>query len=1317
MPVDSRHRRAPDPAVGGRGDQPRTSTPAHSACHKHPAVLRILQLNLNGWKRRKLILEKTLADWEVDIALCQESNLTADDETPKMRGFAVYRHDRQIHRGERASPHGGLLTLVREGIKHLQPSTSLPGLPQGSALEVQTTTIHQSRSPEVRLLNVYRPPGRNAADDQRDTELHLEHWPTDESSLIFGDLNCHGSWDPHVDSDGRGDEVEGWAADHNWCYLNDGTRTRTAPNGTVSAPDVTLVHGRWTARASWWVGPTVGSDHLPIIVDLQLQEPIQRQTRGPARYSFRKAHWGKFQEAATRQLQGWSADTHHSLEAANKDFCHRVLLAANVIPRGSLPRPKSWWSDRCRAAKTDLRRAEAHLEQHPGDPEAVRQRRTTRETAGRTFLEEKERAWQQFAATLDTSTPTSKVWEVVRSLDGRGRSTPPDTPLESGAKVAYSDRGKANVAMETYASVSRVAISRADSKAAYTSTRDYLRHNPHDDQDTRSSEFSMVELERVLSGTGGKASGPDGIHPLLLRKLSEPGRHALLSLVNRSWREGRLPASWRRADIIPILKKSKPADQVKSYRPVSLLSCVGKVAESLVAKRLEHWAESGNHLPDLQSGFRKGRSTTDALALIVQRAFDGLNTQKKMTRTLVVTVDIQAAFDGVWRGGLLKFLADRGIPARWLRWIRAFFRDRRARVRWNNTYGTWKILKEGVPQGSPLSPLLFILATAPLSDAIQEAAPEVVAPGFADDLTITTQDKEPATLAVAAQRALDAASAWCKESYTTISSTKTEALVITTHPREVNAKLQPRLLVDGQQVTYNRSPTILGLTLDSQLTFTTHAAQAASKMKRRCSILRAVAARNWGANTTTLRHLYCSFVRPAGLYAAGIWWPFTSPTTRKSLESVNLLAARTITGVGAGARGTTTCMDAGLPPLDLLARRDAAKIMLHLQRHPAGHPLSGLLEPPARPTRLKARSLGGTRPCWRSTASALLREAGLSDTPTQKMRPPEAVPPPWDWELPIRFRAVPGTSRDDNPLVRQALALEFLDHLRTSTPPDMEVWTDGAAVDGVKNGGGGYVIKWPAPDQVTTGSVAAGTIVSSTYAEAAAVAAALKVAWDELLGSEGLHIWVVFDSMALHERLRNPRRSTLDPATAEASRHLHLLAQHHSVTVIWVPGHAGLPLNVQADEAARAGTLLPQPATARSSRAATQQLNRYVEKVAWRNNYLDDVPPDNLHRRCSEGFPLPLDSSRTRAEDLALYRLRANRAPFLRDTQFRWQRVDDPKCPHCPAAVEDTEHFILECPRWAEDRTDCLGPSPTISVLQDSVSGVLSFLRRTGVLA
>ena len=167
--------------------------------------------------------------------------------------------------------------------------------------------------------------------------------------------------------------------------------------------------------------------------------------------------------------------------------------------------------------------------------------------------------------------------------------------------------------------------------------------------------------------------------------------------------------------------------------------------------------------------------------------------------------------------------------------------------------------------------------------------------------------------------------------------------------------------------------------------------------------------------------------------------------------------------------------------------------------------------------------------------------------------------------------------------------------------------------------------------------------------------------------------------------------------------------------MVWVPGHAGLTLNERADEAARRGTLLPQPATNPSFHAMAGRIKRNIEP-AWKRHYMAEVPPDNLHRRISEGEALPLDKARSREADVALYQLRANRAPFLQDTKHRWGRADTPQCPHCGAQQEDTTHFILECPRWAAARAALLG-NPTIEVLQTDGRGVCNFLRETGVLA
>ena len=306
----------------------------------------------------------------------------------------------------------------------------------------------------------------------------------------------------------------------------------------------------------------------------------------------------------------------------------------------------------------------------------------------------------------------------------------------------------------------------------------------------------MAELDSVLASSGGKASGPDGVHPLLLRKLPSLGRQALLSLLNRSFVEGRVPSAWRRADIVPIPKKGKPKEQASSYRPISLLSCVSKVLEALLGTRLERWAEELHLLPDSQSGFRKGRSTLDTITTLAQSAFDDLNLPK-MHRTLLVAIDFSAAFDRVWRGGLLRRLADAGIPRRWLRWLRAWLADRFGRVRWNNSHSSWKKLSQGVPQGSPLSPLLFILATSSIPEVVRAASPDCRTASYADDLTLATTSPDALTAAALMQPALDAVARWSTDNYMTINVGKTEALLITTHVKEVNAKARPPLHLGG----------------------------------------------------------------------------------------------------------------------------------------------------------------------------------------------------------------------------------------------------------------------------------------------------------------------------------------------------------------------------------------------------------------------------------------------------------------------------------------------------------------------------------------
>ena len=156
-----------------------------------------------------------------------------------------------------------------------------------------------------------------------------------------------------------------------------------------------------------------------------------------------------------------------------------------------------------------------------------------------------------------------------------------------------------------------------------------------------------------------------------------------------------------------------------------------------MTNRLKKWVRTNNIIPVEQSGFQQRRTTQDVLANITQSAMDNLQAKK---RTIVAAVDFRAAFDRVWRGGLLRDMARLNLHPVAVKWLQSFLRDRRAVVRWEDKTSRCRSLKEGVPQGSPLSPLLFCIATAGLPGAIKAMAPSAEVDQFADDLTVCTED-------------------------------------------------------------------------------------------------------------------------------------------------------------------------------------------------------------------------------------------------------------------------------------------------------------------------------------------------------------------------------------------------------------------------------------------------------------------------------------------------------------------------------------------------------------------------------------------------
>ena len=340
----------------------------------------------------------------------------------------------------------------------------------------------------------------------------------------------------------------------------------------------------------------------------------------------------------------------------------------------------------------------------------------------------------------------------------------------------------------------------------------------------------------------------------MLHQLSPSAERHLLTVLNWSWRAGEVPASWRAAEIVAIPKKGKPSTETGSYRPISLLSCIGKLAERLVQHRLQHWLERAGKLNRNQAGFRKGHSTMDQLARVTQTIFDGFES-KKPQRAVLVLLDYARAYDRVWRDALYAKMGRMGVPGCVTSWIRALLSDRRARVRWGTSASRWRVFQEGLPQGSVLAPppLLWLVYCNDIDDRLRTGDQEPLVSLFADDVALLATGRSLQECADRLQPALDEVGRWVKTWKVQPSNTKCVMTTFTLDPKESGGKVKPQLSFCGQPLGYEETPTFLGLKLDCQLTFAAHIAALKEKMGKRRACLSAIAGRSYGSHRSTLR--------------------------------------------------------------------------------------------------------------------------------------------------------------------------------------------------------------------------------------------------------------------------------------------------------------------------------------------------------------------------------------------------------------------------------------------------------------------------------
>ncbi|CAF4507720.1 unnamed protein product [Rotaria socialis] len=274
--------------------------------------------------------------------------------------------------------------------------------------------------------------------------------------------------------------------------------------------------------------------------------------------------------------------------------------------------------------------------------------------------------------------------------------------------------------------------------------------------------------------------GPDNIHTRCLKNYTELLIKHLTKLFNFILNIGYVPNGWKKANIILLLKPNEDKQQPSSYRPISLLSCLGKRLEKIMKQRLMNILEQRNILPEHQAGFRPKKSTLNNIIRLTKYARNNLEQNGRRRHSAVILFDIKAAFDSVWHDGLIYKLNELRIPKYLMYYLISFLQNRTASIEIENSLSKLLHLNSGTPQGSPLSPLLYIIYTADSMNGVPEHTQYDL---FADDTALWTSPNITSSLSSRLQQASDAFQSWCKSWKLKLQPTKTELVHFTLHPR------------------------------------------------------------------------------------------------------------------------------------------------------------------------------------------------------------------------------------------------------------------------------------------------------------------------------------------------------------------------------------------------------------------------------------------------------------------------------------------------------------------------------------------------------
>ena len=613
--------------------------------------------------------------------------------------------------------------------------------------------------------------------------------------------------------------------------------------------------------------------------------------------------------------------------------------------------------------------------------------------------------------------------------------------------------------------------------------------------------------------------------------------------------------------------------------------------------------------------------------------------------------DFSKAFDMLWKNGLIHKLRQLGLSGNIIGWITDFLSDRKIRVRVNNILSSEYLLQNGTPQGSVISPLLFLIM-------INDYPPTEVGTEtslYADDSAIWRSGKQLQQTIQKLNTDVQKIQRWCDLWGFKLNEKKTVAIIFSKNNEHLKHKVDIR--INGKQIETVSSVKFLGLTFDQRLNWAEHINNVVISCKKKINLMRSLTGQQWGASKTSMLKIYRTLIRPRMEYGVELFHTASKAALQK-LNSIQYTCLRLACGAMRGTAADALQQECGEMPLSIRRQRSLKRYTARISTSD-DNPAKKILQDHWQNHYGKFKS--GAESVYLQTEQ-FHKQHDIQPGTTSRTPPWQESAVTVDTKLQQQFR------NTDNAAVSHQKALEHLHSYKDY----LQIYTD-ASVNKTGQSGAAFYI----PAQNVQISVKLSDHTASTTAELLAIKTALQFINSTQIKKTEIAILTDSSSStqaieAHHSKQQTTEAQIMDIAAELKRRQVH-------ITIVWVPSHTGLHGNETADRLAKQAATKHKVDIKIS--ATLRDFKQILEQDAlqqWQAMY-DKSTTARQYKLIEKTVSTTVKyTSKHRHQETLITRLKLGKCR-LHNCLHRINRHDTGHCDTCHVP-ETVEHFILNCP-------------------------------------